>query len=121
MRLEPDDLVVVYDPNLADRLAAQLIEFARMGLTMVPGDPSKYVQKGETASAVVVSGGMVTGEGEWTTEHVKRLADLARNHQGTVEWVRCPECRHEHYDGYGGVPCGEPGCACERSYMPRSG
>lgn len=119
MRFEDEDVLVVYDPRQAENLARALVEFAEAGLTMVAGDPGRFVNEGERASAVVVSGGMLSAEGSWTAEHVRKLANAAGQH-GQVQWARCPECGHEHYDGFGGVPCGEPDCDCERSYLPRA-
>jgi hypothetical protein len=121
MRFDHGDVLVVYDPKLAERLARRLVEFAQIGLTMVAGDPSRFVREGEAASAVVVSGGMLTGEGEWTDEHILKLASLTRQYDSArITWAKCPECGHQHYDAYGGVPRAEPDCVCERNYLPRA-
>jgi hypothetical protein len=122
MRFDPDDLLVIYDVKAAARMGSALVGFAEMGLTMVAGDPSRFVGVEEAASAVVVNGGMLTGERDWGETDVRNLANLAREaNQPGARWSKCPECGHEHYDAYGGVPCGVPSCNCQRSYMPRAG
>jgi hypothetical protein len=122
VKFDPDELVLVYDPECANRLSKTFVECAQIGMAMVAGDPSRFVEENESAGAVVVSGGELAGEGTWTAEHVRKLHRLSHEHHRDsvgIEWVKCPECGHLHYDGYGGVPCPIEGCNCARIYMPR--
>jgi hypothetical protein len=117
-------LIGLYDQRYASELSGFFVECAEMGLTMVAGDPSRFVGPDDHASAVIVGADELTGEGTWSGEHILELARMAGvdpTGAGTTVWSKCPECGHEHYDIDGGVPCAEPSCRCERSYLPRSG
>jgi hypothetical protein len=117
-------LVGLYNPEHAAKLSSFFVECAEMGLPMIAGDPSRFVGPDDHAGAVIVGADELTDEGTWSGEHVlelARLAGLDRTSSAGTGWVKCPECGHEHYDANGGVPCAEPGCRCERSYLPRSG